>query len=220
MHAYIYTCMHTCTRTQTCTKKQEVTLLWFSFSLQIGQQNCTERVHSAFFVLFCFFKHSTAWSGVCVCAVSLSLLMSQGSVHSCMTSMSFNLCHKCVKPQSRWILRLVRGCWVILHNSSYSALMMRLHTQVIKSSLAEPVPEGYENVSDIVPPYNAFSTQGQPEVMIHTRQVRSHIMGTGGYVALLPMCHKTYSQNIVHLSSCYWNILANKCNASKKCPKI
>ncbi|XP_060799309.1 N-acetylated-alpha-linked acidic dipeptidase 2 isoform X2 [Neoarius graeffei] len=35
--------------------------------------------------------------------------------------------------------------------------------EVIKSSVAESVPEGYENVSDIVPPYNAFSAQGQPE---------------------------------------------------------
>ncbi|KAL2096257.1 hypothetical protein ACEWY4_008405 [Coilia grayii] len=35
--------------------------------------------------------------------------------------------------------------------------------EIFNTSLSEPVPEGYENVSDIVPPYNAFSPQGQPE---------------------------------------------------------
>ncbi|XP_029028124.2 N-acetylated-alpha-linked acidic dipeptidase 2 [Betta splendens] len=35
--------------------------------------------------------------------------------------------------------------------------------EVFNTSLAEPVPEGYEGVSDIVPPYNAFSAKGQPE---------------------------------------------------------
>lgn len=38
--------------------------------------------------------------------------------------------------------------------------------QIFNTSLAEPVPEGYENISDIVPPYNAFSAKGQPEVNI------------------------------------------------------
>jgi len=30
--------------------------------------------------------------------------------------------------------------------------------------LSEPPPQGYENVTDILPPYNAFSAQGVPEV--------------------------------------------------------
>ncbi|KAM9469188.1 N-acetylated-alpha-linked acidic dipeptidase 2 [Clarias gariepinus] len=46
---------------------------------------------------------------------------------------------------------------------NYVSVMNQHGEEVIKSSLAEPVPEGYENVSDIVPPYNAFSAQGQPE---------------------------------------------------------
>ncbi|XP_053729313.1 N-acetylated-alpha-linked acidic dipeptidase 2 isoform X1 [Synchiropus splendidus] len=35
--------------------------------------------------------------------------------------------------------------------------------EVFNTSLAEPVPDGYEEVSDIVPPYSAFSPQGNPE---------------------------------------------------------
>ncbi|KAF5898585.1 putative N-acetylated-alpha-linked acidic dipeptidase, partial [Clarias magur] len=46
---------------------------------------------------------------------------------------------------------------------NYVSVMNQHGEEVMKSSLAEPVPEGYENVSDIVPPYNAFSAQGQPE---------------------------------------------------------
>lgn len=36
--------------------------------------------------------------------------------------------------------------------------------QIFNTSLAEPIPDGYEDVSNIVPPYSAFSAQGQPEV--------------------------------------------------------
>ncbi|MCI4385582.1 hypothetical protein PGIGA_G00052080, partial [Pangasianodon gigas] len=46
---------------------------------------------------------------------------------------------------------------------NYISVVDQHGDEVMKSSLAEPVPEGYENVSDIVPPYNAFSAQGQPE---------------------------------------------------------
>lgn len=46
---------------------------------------------------------------------------------------------------------------------NYISVVDQHGDEVVKSSLAEPVPEGYENVSDIVPPYNAFSAQGQPE---------------------------------------------------------
>uniref|UniRef100_A0A8C5QKS4 Glutamate carboxypeptidase 2 n=1 Tax=Leptobrachium leishanense TaxID=445787 RepID=A0A8C5QKS4_9ANUR len=35
--------------------------------------------------------------------------------------------------------------------------------EMYNTSLFEPPPEGYENVSDILPPYNAFSAQGEPE---------------------------------------------------------
>lgn len=62
---------------------------------------------------------------------------------------------------------------------------MFTHTQVVKSSLAEPVPEGYENVSDIVPPYNAYSAQGQPEVTMHTGPVRPATTDPDGYMAVL-----------------------------------
>jgi len=48
-------------------------------------------------------------------------------------------------------------------------------SQVFKTSLAEPIPEGYEHVTDIVPPYSAFSAKGQPEVMhtTHTAQYKT-----------------------------------------------
>lgn len=36
--------------------------------------------------------------------------------------------------------------------------------QVFNTSLAEPVPHGYEDVSNIVPPYSAYSPKGHPEV--------------------------------------------------------
>ncbi|XP_048651975.1 N-acetylated-alpha-linked acidic dipeptidase 2 isoform X2 [Marmota marmota marmota] len=36
-------------------------------------------------------------------------------------------------------------------------------TEVFKTSYLEPPPDGYENVTNIVPPYNAFSAQGMPE---------------------------------------------------------
>ncbi|XP_062408548.1 N-acetylated-alpha-linked acidic dipeptidase 2 [Sardina pilchardus] len=46
---------------------------------------------------------------------------------------------------------------------NYIAILNTHSQEIFKSSLSEPVPEGYENISDIVPPYNAFSAQGQPE---------------------------------------------------------
>ncbi|XP_078515104.1 N-acetylated-alpha-linked acidic dipeptidase 2-like [Lissotriton helveticus] len=36
-------------------------------------------------------------------------------------------------------------------------------SEIFNTSLFEPPPEGYENITDIVPPYNAFSAQGEPE---------------------------------------------------------
>uniref|UniRef100_A0A672FYN3 Glutamate carboxypeptidase 2 n=2 Tax=Salarias fasciatus TaxID=181472 RepID=A0A672FYN3_SALFA len=46
---------------------------------------------------------------------------------------------------------------------NYISIVDHLGNEVFNTSLAEPVPEGYEDVSDIVPPYNAFSAKGHPE---------------------------------------------------------
>uniref|UniRef100_A0A8C4DVD9 Glutamate carboxypeptidase 2 n=1 Tax=Dicentrarchus labrax TaxID=13489 RepID=A0A8C4DVD9_DICLA len=46
---------------------------------------------------------------------------------------------------------------------NYISIIDQLGNEVFNTSLAEPVPEGYENVSNIVPPYSAFSAKGQPE---------------------------------------------------------
>ncbi|XP_030633559.1 N-acetylated-alpha-linked acidic dipeptidase 2 [Chanos chanos] len=48
-------------------------------------------------------------------------------------------------------------------NPNYISIVDQQGNEVFNTSLAEPVPEGYENVSDIVPPYSAFSAKGQPE---------------------------------------------------------
>ncbi|XP_034055064.1 N-acetylated-alpha-linked acidic dipeptidase 2 isoform X2 [Gymnodraco acuticeps] len=46
---------------------------------------------------------------------------------------------------------------------NYISIIDQLGSEVFNTSLAEPVPEGYEDVSNIVPPYSAFSPKGQPE---------------------------------------------------------
>ncbi|KAG7226028.1 hypothetical protein INR49_018638 [Caranx melampygus] len=46
---------------------------------------------------------------------------------------------------------------------NYISIVDQLGNEVFNTSLAEPVPQGYEDVSDIVPPYSAFSAKGQPE---------------------------------------------------------
>uniref|UniRef100_A0A3P8WVW2 Aminopeptidase NAALADL1 n=1 Tax=Cynoglossus semilaevis TaxID=244447 RepID=A0A3P8WVW2_CYNSE len=46
---------------------------------------------------------------------------------------------------------------------NYISIVDRLGSEVFNTSLAEPVPQGYEDVSDIVPPYSAYSAKGQPE---------------------------------------------------------
>uniref|UniRef100_A0A8C2AAT8 Glutamate carboxypeptidase 2 n=1 Tax=Cyprinus carpio TaxID=7962 RepID=A0A8C2AAT8_CYPCA len=48
-------------------------------------------------------------------------------------------------------------------NPNYISIVDHLGTEIFNTSLAEPVPEGYEDVTDIVPPYSAFSAKGQPE---------------------------------------------------------
>ncbi|XP_061923250.1 N-acetylated-alpha-linked acidic dipeptidase 2 [Entelurus aequoreus] len=46
---------------------------------------------------------------------------------------------------------------------NYIAVVDAEGREVFNTSLAEPVPEGYEDVANIVPPYSAFSAQGQPQ---------------------------------------------------------
>uniref|UniRef100_A0A3B4T533 Glutamate carboxypeptidase 2 n=1 Tax=Seriola dumerili TaxID=41447 RepID=A0A3B4T533_SERDU len=46
---------------------------------------------------------------------------------------------------------------------NYISIVDQLGNEVFNTSLAEPVPQGYEDVSNIVPPYSAFSAKGQPE---------------------------------------------------------
>ncbi|XP_069004001.1 N-acetylated-alpha-linked acidic dipeptidase 2 [Embiotoca jacksoni] len=46
---------------------------------------------------------------------------------------------------------------------NYISIVDDLGNEIFNTSLAEPVPQGYEDVSDIVPPYSAFSPKGQPE---------------------------------------------------------
>lgn len=47
--------------------------------------------------------------------------------------------------------------------------------QVFNTSLAEPYPDGYEDVANVVPPYNAYSAQGQPEVCADAASSRKTI---------------------------------------------
>ncbi|KAM4627920.1 N-acetylated-alpha-linked acidic dipeptidase 2 isoform 1-T1 [Polymixia lowei] len=46
---------------------------------------------------------------------------------------------------------------------NYISIVDQLGNEVFNTLLTEPVPEGYENVPNIVPPYSAFSAKGQPE---------------------------------------------------------
>uniref|UniRef100_A0AAX7V699 Glutamate carboxypeptidase 2 n=1 Tax=Astatotilapia calliptera TaxID=8154 RepID=A0AAX7V699_ASTCA len=46
---------------------------------------------------------------------------------------------------------------------NYISIVDHLGNEVFNTSLAEPVPQGYEDISNIVPPYSAFSAKGQPE---------------------------------------------------------
>ncbi|XP_077579242.1 N-acetylated-alpha-linked acidic dipeptidase 2 isoform X1 [Stigmatopora nigra] len=46
---------------------------------------------------------------------------------------------------------------------NYIAIVDTQGHEVFNTSLAEPIPEGYEDVAEIVPPYNAYSAKGQPE---------------------------------------------------------
>ncbi|RVE64640.1 hypothetical protein OJAV_G00127850 [Oryzias javanicus] len=46
---------------------------------------------------------------------------------------------------------------------NHISIVDQLGNEVFVTSLAEPVPQGYEDVTDIVPPYSAFSAKGHPE---------------------------------------------------------
>ncbi|XP_077396486.1 N-acetylated-alpha-linked acidic dipeptidase 2 [Festucalex cinctus] len=46
---------------------------------------------------------------------------------------------------------------------NYIAIIDAQGNEVFSTSLAEPSPEGYEDVTNIVPPYSAYSAKGQPE---------------------------------------------------------
>ncbi|KAH0516489.1 N-acetylated-alpha-linked acidic dipeptidase 2 [Microtus ochrogaster] len=48
-------------------------------------------------------------------------------------------------------------------NANYVSIVDGHGTEIFKTSYLEPPPDGYENVTNIVPPYNAFSAQGMPE---------------------------------------------------------
>ncbi|XP_055137341.2 N-acetylated-alpha-linked acidic dipeptidase 2-like [Symphalangus syndactylus] len=48
-------------------------------------------------------------------------------------------------------------------NANCISIVDEHETVIFKTSYLEPPPDGYENVTDIVPPYNAFSAQGMPE---------------------------------------------------------
>ncbi|KAL4647094.1 putative N-acetylated-alpha-linked acidic dipeptidase [Arapaima gigas] len=48
-------------------------------------------------------------------------------------------------------------------NPNYISIVDDRGNQVFNTSLSEPVPKGYEDVPNIVPPYSAFSPKGQPE---------------------------------------------------------
>ncbi|XP_069325180.1 N-acetylated-alpha-linked acidic dipeptidase 2 isoform X2 [Eulemur rufifrons] len=48
-------------------------------------------------------------------------------------------------------------------NANYISIVDEHGIEIFNTSYLEPLPDGYENVTNIVPPYNAFSAQGMPE---------------------------------------------------------
>ncbi|XP_057605280.1 N-acetylated-alpha-linked acidic dipeptidase 2 isoform X2 [Hippopotamus amphibius kiboko] len=48
-------------------------------------------------------------------------------------------------------------------NANYISITDEHGIEIFNTSYHEPPPDGYENVKNIVPPYNAFSPQGTPE---------------------------------------------------------
>ncbi|VFV25845.1 naalad2 protein [Lynx pardinus] len=48
-------------------------------------------------------------------------------------------------------------------NANYISIIDEHGIEIFNTSYLEPPPDGYENVTNVVPPYNAFSAQGMPE---------------------------------------------------------
>ncbi|XP_040282291.1 N-acetylated-alpha-linked acidic dipeptidase 2-like isoform X1 [Bufo bufo] len=48
-------------------------------------------------------------------------------------------------------------------NPNYISIIDEHGAEIFNTSTSEPPPEGYENFTDIVPPYNAFSAKGEPQ---------------------------------------------------------
>uniref|UniRef100_A0A8C2ME63 N-acetylated-alpha-linked acidic dipeptidase 2 n=1 Tax=Cricetulus griseus TaxID=10029 RepID=A0A8C2ME63_CRIGR len=48
-------------------------------------------------------------------------------------------------------------------NANYVSIVDEHGVEIFKTSYLEPPPDGYENITNIVPPYNAFSANGVPE---------------------------------------------------------
>ncbi|XP_077154668.1 putative N-acetylated-alpha-linked acidic dipeptidase [Ranitomeya variabilis] len=48
-------------------------------------------------------------------------------------------------------------------NPNYISIIDEQGRELFNTSLFEPTPPGYENVTDVVPPYNAYSAAGTPE---------------------------------------------------------
>ncbi|KAM9733251.1 N-acetylated-alpha-linked acidic dipeptidase 2 [Menidia menidia] len=46
---------------------------------------------------------------------------------------------------------------------NYISIVDQLGHEIYNTSLAEPIPPGYEDISNIVPPYSAYSAKGQPQ---------------------------------------------------------
>ncbi|XP_069495506.1 glutamate carboxypeptidase 2-like isoform X2 [Ambystoma mexicanum] len=46
---------------------------------------------------------------------------------------------------------------------NYISITDELGNEIFNTSLHEPIPPGYEYVSNVVPPFNAYSAQGEPE---------------------------------------------------------
>ncbi|KAM5245614.1 N-acetylated-alpha-linked acidic dipeptidase 2 isoform 2-T2 [Ctenodactylus gundi] len=47
--------------------------------------------------------------------------------------------------------------------ANYISILDESGIEIFKTSYLEPPPDGYENVTNVIPPYNAFSAQGTPE---------------------------------------------------------
>uniref|UniRef100_A0A8C9MBA2 N-acetylated-alpha-linked acidic dipeptidase 2 n=1 Tax=Panthera tigris altaica TaxID=74533 RepID=A0A8C9MBA2_PANTA len=59
-------------------------------------------------------------------------------------------------------------------NANYISIMDEHGIEIFNTSYLEPPPDGYENVTNIVPPYNAFSAQGMPELdLIYVNYART-----------------------------------------------